>query len=152
MAINDVIIFDQFLLDTLTKKHDCSADTFKFGLVTSVTTPATTTTDPRWGAGGTTNFDTNECTPGGNYTAEGITLTSVTCVLSGGKAVWDSADFTIAQNASNPTNARWGIIYNSTDAGKRTVLALDLGSVLDLTAGDLVVTVNAGGWLDSNQG
>lgn len=151
MAQGDVIIFDQLLLDLGTKKHDMSADTFKLALVTSATTPATTTADPRWGAGGTTNFDTNEVTAGGNYPAEGVTLTSVTWALSGGKPIFDSADFTISQNASNPTNARWGILYNSSDAGKRCVLALDLGSTFDLTTGDLVHTVAAGGWFDSNQ-
>ncbi|UOF77272.1 hypothetical protein [Caudoviricetes sp.] len=151
MAINDVGLFDQYIVDLHTAKHNWSSDTFKFALITNAVTPATTTADPRWGSGGSTNFDTNEVTAGGNYTAEGITLTSVSATLSGGKAVIDCADFTIAQNASNPTNARWGIIYNSTDAGKRAVAWVDLGSVLDLTTGDLVVTINAGGIYEGNQ-
>jgi hypothetical protein len=151
MAQGDIIIFDQFLLDLGEKIHDLSSDTFKLGLVNSATTPATTTGDPRWGAGGTTNFDTNEVTAGGNYTAEGATLAGVTSVLSGGKAVFDANDVTFSQNASNPTNARWGIVYNNTDAGKRCLFAVDLGSVFDMTTGDLVITWNASGIFDTNQ-
>jgi len=152
MAQGDIILFDQFMVDLGEKLHDLSTDVYKLGLVTSVTTPTATTADPRWGAGGTTNFDTNECTPGGNYTAEGQTLASVTFTLTGGKAVFDAADLTILQNASNPTNARWAIGYNSTDAGKRALFAVDLGSAFDLTTGDLVFTWNASGIFDINQG
>ena len=152
MAQGDIIIFDQFLVDLGEKLHDLSSDTFKLALITSAVTPATTTSDPRLGAGGGTNLDTNEVTAGGNYTAEGITLTGVTSTLSGGKGVFDAADVTISQHASNPTNARWAIIYNNTDAGKRALLAVDLGSTFDMTTGDLVFTWNAGGIFDSNQG
>lgn len=152
MAQGDVVIFDQAILDAFTKKHDLSADTIKLALITSAVTPATTTSDPRWGAGGSTNLDTNEVTAGGNYTAEGMTLASVTMALSGGKAVFDAADITISQHASNPTNARWGILYNSTDAGKRALGYLDLGSTFDMTTGDLVITWNAAGIFDGNQG
>lgn len=151
MAQGDIIIFDQFLKDLSDKLHDLDTDTFKLALVNSTTTPATTTADPRWGSGGTTNFDTNEVTAGGNYTAEGVTLTSVTNTLTGGKAVWDAADVSFAQNASNPTNARWAIVYNNSDAGKRCVLAVDLGSVFDMTTGDLSITWNASGIFDVNQ-
>jgi hypothetical protein len=151
MAQGDIIIFDQFLKDVEDKLHDLDTDTFKLGLVDSTTTPTTTTADPRWGAGGTTNFDTNEVTAGGNYTAEGATLASVTNTLTGGKVVWDAADVSFAQHASNPTNARWAIVYNNSDAGKRCVLAVDLGSTFNMTTGDLSIAWNASGIFDTNQ-
>jgi hypothetical protein len=151
MAQGDIIIFDQYCLDIGKKLIDNSADVLKLALVNSTTTPTTTTADPRWGAGGTTNFSSNEVTAGGNYTAGGSTLASVTFTLSGGKAVFDAADITWSQNASNPTTARWAILYDNTDTGKRCLLAVDLGSTFDMTTGDLVITWNASGIFDINQ-
>jgi hypothetical protein len=51
----------------------------------------------------------------------------------------------IAQNASNPNNARWAVIYNDTSAGKEAVAFVDLGGVTDLTAGAFSITWNASG-------
>ena len=56
MATGDVTYFDQWCVDVQEKKHDHETDTFKVGLITSAVTPAATTTDPRWGAGGTINW------------------------------------------------------------------------------------------------
>lgn len=151
MAQGDFTVFDQFILDLGNKIMDMDGDTFKIGLITSAATPATTTAGPHWGGTGTTNFATNEVTPGGNYAANGPSLTSVTWSLSGGQANWDSANVSILQNGANPTNVRWGIIYDDTDANKRCVGYLDFGSDTDLTAGDLTVTVHANGWFSGNQ-
>lgn len=145
MAQGDVVFFDQFLQDVGKKLHDLSADTIKLGLITSAVTPVATTADPRWGAGGSTNLSTNEVTAGGNYAAGGPSLATVTWTLTGGLAMLDAADLTVTQHASNPTNARWGILYNSTDAGKRAIGYVDLGSAFDMTTGDLVFTWNANG-------
>lgn len=148
MAIGDVTVFAKYKEDVGDKLHNMSGDTFKIGLVDSVTTPTETISDPRWGAGGGTNFATNEVTPGGNYSAGGPSL-SVTITdnwsLSTATAKFDGDDVSILVNASNPTDARWGIIYNDTDAGKRAVGFIDLGSVIDLTAGDFTITWNAAG-------
>lgn len=146
MASGDLTVFAQLKLDYGDKLHNLSTDTYKLGLVTSVTTPTETTADPRWGAGGTTNFATNEVTPGGNYSAGGNTIgASDHWTLTSATVTFDGDDITILQNASNPTNARWGILYNDTDAGKRAVLFLDLGTDRDLSAGDFTVTWNASG-------
>lgn len=125
--------------------HDLENDTIKVGLITSTTTPAITTADPRWGAGGSTNWSTNEVTAGGNYTAGGPTIANPTVTLSGGAGVFDGDDISITQHASNPTNARWGIIYNDTDAGKRALGYIDLGADTDLSNGDFSITWNASG-------
>lgn len=146
MAQGDVVFFDQFLVDVMKKLHDLSADVCKLAIITSAVTPAATTADPRWGAGGTTNLSSNEVTPGGNYAAGGITLASPSVTLTGGLAMFDSTtDPSWASNASNPTNAKWGIIYNSTDAGKRAIGFVDLGTAFDMTTGPLTVTWNANG-------
>mgnify|MGYP003651631060 CR=1 FL=1 len=50
-----------------------------------------------------------------------------------------------AKNPSNPSAARWAIIYNATDAGLRCIAAVDLGADADGTAGAVNVTWNASG-------
>lgn len=151
MAAGDIIAFDQFLVDVQEKLHDLETDTFKVGLITSAVTPSATTADPRWGAGGTTNFSSNQVTPGGNYATGGPSIANNAVSLSGGAAVFDGDDISITQNASNPTNARWGIIYNDTDAGKRATHYIDLGTTIDLSSGNFTITWNASGIHSLNQ-
>ncbi len=151
MAAGDIVAFDQFLVDVQEKLHDLETDTFKVGLITSAVTPSATTADPRWGAGGTTNFSSNQVTPGGNYSTGGPTIANNAVSLSGGAAVFDGDDISITQNASNPTNARWGIIYNDTDAGKRATHYIDLGTTIDLSSGNFTITWNASGIHSLNQ-
>ena len=145
MAAGDVIFFDQWLVDVQEGLHDMETDTFKVGLTDSTTTPVATTADPRWGAGGTTNLSTDEVTPGGNYSAGGPTAANPSVMLTTGAGVFDADDISIAQHASNPTDARWGIFYNDTDTGKRAAGFVDLGAVTDLSAGAFSITWNASG-------
>ena len=151
MAAGDVIVFDQFLVDVQEKIHDLETDTIKVALITSAVTPAATDADPRWGAGGTTNFSTSQVTPGGNYTTGGEAAATPSVTLSGGAAVFDAGDISIAQHASNPTNARWGILYNDTAAGKQCIGYVDLGTTIDLSAGAFSITWNASGITSMNQ-
>ena len=135
MAAGDTTIVHQFKVDLGNKIHDMDGDTFKLALVTNVVTPAASDTAPHFGGTGTTNYATNEVSAGGNYSAGGLTLANVTFSNSGGTVSWKADKASIAYSASNPTNARWGIVYNSTDANKRVVAILDLGEVLDLSKG-----------------
>ncbi|MDH3636857.1 MAG: hypothetical protein OES09_00130 [Gammaproteobacteria bacterium] len=153
MAQGDVIWFDQAMVDVQLKLHDLDTDVLKIGFVDSVTTPTTATADPRWGAGGTVNFSTNEVSEtSGNYTAGGETIATPTVTLSAGAAVLDAADLTtIAQHASNPTAARWGIAYNSTDAGKRCLFSVDFGADTDMTNGDFDLAWNISGITSTDQ-
>jgi hypothetical protein len=148
MAAGDFVWFTQAKVDLGNKIHNLGSggDTIKFALITSAATPTETTAAPHWGGTGTTNFNTNEVTgTGGNYPAEGYTLLSQVFEASGANAKFDFADVSIAQNASNPTNARWAIIYNSTDANKRCLGYVDLGSDRDLTTGAFTFAPNASG-------
>ena len=120
-------------------------DVLKLGLVTSSVTPTASTADPCWGAGGTTNLSSNEVTPGGNYSAGGPTVANNTFVESGGTATLDADNTSIAQNASNPTNARWGVLYSDTATAKDALAFVDLGGVTDLSSGGFSVTWNASG-------
>jgi len=118
-----------------------AADTMKIALVTTATTPTQSTVTPALA-------DFTEVTPGGNYTAGGISLgTWANFVTQSTSTVtFDSAtDPSWAQNASNPNNARWGIVYNSTAAGSPAFGYVDLGAVIDMTTGALTITWNASG-------
>lgn len=151
MAAGDVFVFDQFMVDVQEKIHDLENDSVKVALITSAVTPAVTDADPRWGAGGTTNFSTSQVTPGGNYTTGGSAAATPSVTLTGGAAVFDAGDISIAQHASNPTNARWGIMYNDTAAGKNCIGYVDLGTTINLSAGAFSITWNASGITSMNQ-
>lgn len=145
MAAGDVFFFDQYCVDVQEALHDQEAGTFKLGLIIQTTNaPAIDMLDPRWGNAGTTDLSADEVTPGGNYSTGGPTLANPTVTLSGGAGVFDADDVSITQHASNPTNARYGIIYN-TAAGNRALGWIDLGSDRDLSAGDFTITWNASG-------
>ena len=145
MAQGDFAFFNEFLEDEGLKIHNLNTDTLKLALTDGTTTPTAATANPRWGAGGTTNFAAEEVAPvGGNYVTGGTDITN-TYSESAGTGTLDGADVTWSSNASNPTNARWGILYNDTSTGKEAVGFLDLGSTFDMTTGDLVVTWNASG-------
>ena len=145
MAQGDVTLFNEFKEDVGQKIHNLSSDTFKLGLVTNAVTPAASTTDPRWGAGGSTDLSSSQVTPGGNYATGGPALASSSWSETSGTATFDATDVSIAQDAANPNNARWAIVYNDTSAGKEAIAFVDLGGVTDLTAGNLAITWNASG-------
>jgi len=145
MAAGDFTFFQTFRRDIGLEHHQLETDVVKLGLITSADAPAAADADPRWGAGGTTNLSATEVTPGGNYSAGGPAVANNTYTFSGGTATFDGDDVSIAQNAANPTDARWGILYNDTDTGKRAIGFLDLGAVINLALGPFSVTWNASG-------
>lgn len=145
MANGSISWFAQALLDLGNKVHDLDADDLRVGFITSAVTPAIGDAAPHWGGTGTTNFNTNEVTAGGNYPAEGYVLVSVSWSLVSNVPTLRATDISIAQHASNPTNARWGIVYNNTDANKRAIGFLDFGSARDLTAGDFLFNFGGAG-------
>lgn len=145
MAQGDIRFFAGALLEMGKGTHNLASDTLKVGIVTSAVTPVVGDTDPRWGANGSVNFTTNQVTPGGNYPAGGVTLASVTWTNVAGVLTLRATDPAIAQHASNPTNGRWGIIYNDTAANKNAVGLIDFGSVRDLTTGPFTIDFGGSG-------
>jgi len=143
MAQGDVTVFAQAKLDIGLEGHQLETDVVKLGLVTSTVTPTETTSNPAWGASGATNLSTNQVTPGGNYSTGGPTIANNTYTLASATTTFDGDNISILQNASNPTNARWGIGWNDTNAIDAALFFLDLGGATDLTAGDFSVTWNA---------
>lgn len=113
-----------------------SADTMKIALITSATTPSVNDSDPCWGVGGSQNYSTNEVTAGGNYTAGGATLSGCTVVQTNNVVALNATSpVSWAAHASNPTNARWAIIYDDTVANKQVVGFIDLGASTTLVSG-----------------
>lgn len=148
MATGDVTWFDRFVEDIGNKLHNLSSDDIYVGLVSNATVPTAATADPRWGAGGTTDFSANEVTPGGNYSAGGVNCSVVLTdnwTSAAGVHKLDIDNVSIAQHASNPTGVYWGIIYNWTDTGKRAIGFVELGGPLDLTSGPFSITWNPSG-------
>lgn len=147
MAAGDFTWFTQAKVDLGNKIHNLGSggDTLKLALVTAVVTPSETDAAPHFGGTGTTNYATNQVSAGGNYAAGGATLANQTFAAASANAKFDADDVSWSKNASNPTNARWGILYNSTDANKRALGFVDLGGAIDMSAYDLTVQWNASG-------
>jgi hypothetical protein len=145
MASGDFTFFNEFLEDEGQGVHSLSTDTLKIALTQATgTTPFATTTDPRWGSGGSTNFAAEEVVAGGNYVATGASISN-TFSESGGTATLDGDDVTWSQNAANPTNARWGIVYHNVSSGKEAVGFVDLGQTVDMSSNNLTITWNGSG-------
>ena len=149
MAQNDVIFFDD-AWERIHEDMNLETDAFKIGLIKSAANggddPADTDAGPAW-SGGTTNFGTSEVTPGGNYITAGAATANPVLSQTGGAVTWDTDDpATWAKNAANPTNARWGILYDDTTTIKYAIAFIDLGADYDMTTGDLAMAVNALGW------
>ncbi len=146
MAQGDLITPQQFYVDVQEALHDLETGSFKGALVTSALTPTAGDPDPRWGSGGGTDYSTSEVAAGGNYAAGGQAMVNNSVVLDGeGKGAFDSDQFNWDQDGANPTDARWLILYND-DASKRVIKSVDLGAVVDLSAGALTVIPDAKGW------
>jgi hypothetical protein len=144
MAAGDVHVSAKFV-SNMSKTALASlwaTNTIKMGIITNAQTPGVNDSDPRWGAGGTQNYSTAEVTPGGNYSAGGVSLAGTTSTLSGAVTSLNcTSPISVAANASNPTGAFWGIFYDSTSAGKEVFGFIELGTSVSLVPG-LQINVN----------
>lgn len=137
MAAGDIHWFDAALLALGSKVHNLGSDTLRLGLVTAGTTPSKTTANPTWGAGGT-NLSTNAVATGTAYTGP-VALATPSWSLVAGVPTLRAADVSIAQDAAGFVNARWGVIYNDTAAGKPALAFVDLGSDRSIVGGPLAI-------------
>ena len=146
MAAGDIHIQAKYV-SNMTKTSLASlwaTNTIKFGIINSSTTPAVADSDPRWGAGGSQNYSTNEVAAAGAYSAGGATVAGCTSTLASATTSLNATSpFTACSaNAANPTTARWGIFYDSTSAGKEVFGYYDFGGVTTLVPG-YVINFNA---------
>ena len=147
MAAGDFKWFAQGLKSLADKLIDLDTDTIKFGLVTNSTVPTVLIGDPRWGAGGTTNFSSTEITPATSYTAP-ITLVNPTCTKDNTGFVFDADNpAVIAQDAGGATNIAYAIFYSDTSAQKNCIGYMELSTTgaISLAAGSLTITFSGSG-------
>lgn len=140
MAQGDITFFEEALLDYVNGTFS-TGDTIKVAIADNTTTPSAGLATPSLS-------DFTQVSAAGSYTAGGTsigTLSSITSEAAGTVTVDSGTNPSWAQNASNDTDAYWGIIYNDTNASDRAIAYLDLGGPVNMTAGDLTITWNASG-------
>ena len=140
MAQGDVTMFDEAKAK-MVEGNWASTDVFYLAICDNTATPTASTATPVIG-------DFTQVGAAGTYTTNGTSLGALSTLVTeaAGAAKFDSAtNPTWAKDASNDTDAYWGIIYNFTDAGKDAIAFVDLGGPVDMTAGDLTVNWHANG-------
>lgn len=146
MAAGDITFFQEALAYMIDGDW-ASTDQIAVGIATNATIPAAGDAAPAFGSGGTTNY--TEVTPGGAYSAGGEVLdTLANCVVeAAGTMTFDDTGPSVswAQNVSNPTNAYYAIVYNTTQAGNDAICSIDLNGPVNMSAGTLTITWNASG-------
>lgn len=149
MARGDFLLFNEFLIFMGEKLINMETDTFKLALIDSVITPLVDTANPTWEVGSSQDYDGNEVSTGGGYPAGGMTMGAAELVRAAAVATFDDddSDFSLTQNGSGFTDAKWGILYSDTATLKNAVGFLDLGAALSEVAGPLNFNINASGLL-----
>jgi len=145
MAQGDVTWFEE----TWEKIHEdinLETDSFKMAILDSGATPSASASGPAY-SGGTTNYSTDEIAGTGGYTTGGNACANPALTEAGGALTFDTDDpATWTKNASSPTDARYGLLYDDTTSPKHALAYVDLGATFDMTTGDLTISVNASGW------
>jgi hypothetical protein len=117
--------FNQFIEDVFKKKHDFSADTFKYLL---------TNTAPS--LGNTVKTDITEIANGNGYTAGGTVLGGVTAEQVAGVLTVTANDVIIAAAGGSMAAWRYLAVFNDTSVGDLLVGYADRGSAITLGAGE----------------
>lgn len=140
MATGDITVFDEAKAYMIDGGWE-AADDIKCAVLDNTAAPAAATATPALG-------DFTEVGAAGSYVAGGTSLGNLGTLVTeaAGVMTFDSAtNPTWAQNASNDTDAYWGLIYNDTQAGDPAIAFVELGGPVDMSAGDLTITWAAGG-------
>ena len=136
-------LFNDFIENFGLKVFNLNTDVVKAALVTSTSPPTASTANPTWGAAGT-NLSTNECSAGGNYSSGGVDINAVWTETSGtGK--FDGDNYQLLQNAGNPTDASYLVLYSDTATNKECIGFVNLSGPVNCTLGDLNVTWDGAG-------
>jgi hypothetical protein len=144
MAKGDLALYKEFAnqMGGAIHNFEAAGNTFKVALytasVSASTVPNTSWATPAYAS-------TNEVT-GTGYSAGGDTLASQSYNLSSATATFDALDNTWSQNSSGFTNARYGFLYNFTDASSRGIAWISMGSpAASQVAGDVTISWNTSG-------
>ena len=143
MATGDLTPFEEATLDIFNGVHNLGSDTIKVGLVDDTVTPTAADATPRWA-----DYSANEVGTGGNYTANGETLSGTGTSEAGGTATFDdSGNISLSQDGSGFTDAYWAIIYNDTATNDEALAFVELDGPVSEQAGPITITWNASGIL-----
>src|SRR5690606_2652209 len=116
-------------------------DTIKVAILDNTVAPTASTATPALG-------DFTQVGTAGTYVSGGTSLGDWATVWSqsGGTGTMDSTtNPTWAEDASNDTDAYWGLLYNDTQAGDPAIAFVELGGPVDMSAGSLTMTWHASG-------
>lgn len=149
MARGDFIVFNEFLIFMGEKLINLETDDFRLALIDAVITPLVDTSNPTWEVGSSQDYDGNEVSTGGGYPAGGMVMSGPELIRATAVATFDDDDtnFSLSQNGSGFTDAKWGILYSFTATLNNAVGFLDLGTALSEVAGPLNFNINASGIL-----
>ena len=140
MATGDVTVFDEAKAKLLDGDY-ASTDDIKCAVLDNTTTPTAADATPALA-------DYTEVGAAGSYVAGGTSLGNIATLVTeaAGVMTFDSAtNPTWAQNASNDTDAWWGLIYNDTNVSNEAIAFVELGGPVDMSAGSLTITWSASG-------
>lgn len=140
MATGDVTVFDEAKAYMIDGGWE-AADQIYCAILDNTVAPTAGDTTPALG-------DYTEVGSAGSYTSGGSLLDTLGTMVTeaGGVMTFDTGtNPTWAQNASNDTDAYWGLIYNNSDAADLAIAFVELGGPVDMSAGDLTITWNASG-------
>ena len=150
MATGDVVVFDEAKAKMLDGDW-AATDAFYLAIVGNGTVPTAAFATPTW-----SDFSAQEVTSAGTYVTNGTSLgdnaspqvhtLAALVTEAAGTVTFDSGtNPTWAQDASNATDAYWGIVYNFTDASQDCLCFVELGGPVDMAAGALTISWNASG-------
>jgi len=114
--------YDQTIADVFNKKHDFSADTFKYALTNTLPSVADNTL-----------AEVSEIAAGNGYTAGGTQVSITSSTQTGGTlSVVPTADVVFTASGGSIGPFQYVAFYNSTPAGGLTVSYFDRGSPVTL--------------------
>lgn len=128
-------VFDSGFAKMLSGNYD-PAHAVKLAVVDDAVIPTTTQVDPAL-------TDFTEVLDAGTYTLGGTDLGLLGNLITtaGGVIVFDSPiNPQWLQDSNNSANARWGIIYDSSDPSQEAFGYVDFGGVVNMQLGTLLVT------------
>ena len=143
MAAGEFFLFNDFArqMGNAVDRTTFPTDQLMVALVDDTITPTVADVTPTW-----SDYSANEVS-GANYTAGGKQITNRTWTEVGGVGTLEGDDLVWVQSVSGFTNARWAIVYNTTQAADIAIGFIDLGADVDSTVDDVEIIWGATGVL-----
>ena len=140
MAVGDITFFNEAKAYMLDGGWE-AADDLKVAICDNTTAPTAATASP-------TLSDFTQVGTAGTYVAGGTSIGTwgnFVTQSSGAVTMDSTTNPTWAQNASNDTDAYWGVVYNDTDGADAALCFVDLGGPVNMATGSLTITWHASG-------